>query len=32
VRELEARQGSARGHESASEVTAAPGTSENERR
>lgn len=32
VRQLEARQGSARGHESASEVTAASGTSENERR
>ena len=32
VRQLEARQGSARGHESASEVTAAPGTAENERR
>ena len=32
VCQLEARQGSARGHESASEVTAVPGTSENERR
>ena len=32
VRQLEARESSARGHESASEVTAAPGTSENERR
>jgi len=32
VRQLEARQGSARRHESALEVTAAPGPSENERR
>ena len=32
VCQLEARQGSARGHESASEVTAVPGTSENEGR
>ena len=32
VRQLEARQGGARGRKSASEVTAAPGTSANERR